>query len=209
VFGRKREQQTVNLCCSFCGKSQRDVRKLIAGPTVYICDECIGLCNDIIAEEDGSPAPEARIPTEALRTVGDQLERIAKLVRMTLRTVGEATAARSAMESSSPALSSCAFCGTSEDSAQVLISGPRVSICEACIVGSAEDLAEALKRIRATRPSDAKVKRLATLAQELAAQSAKLTGSASDGETVEQIRKVTADLSELLHSLEDGASPRR
>ena len=39
------------LQCSFCGKSQDDVRKLIAGPTVYICDECIELCNDIIAEE--------------------------------------------------------------------------------------------------------------------------------------------------------------
>ena len=41
-----------NLCCSFCGKNQREVRKLIAGPTVYICDECIELCNDIIAEEN-------------------------------------------------------------------------------------------------------------------------------------------------------------
>lgn len=40
-----------NLCCSFCGKSQREVKKLIAGPTVYICDECIELCNDIILEE--------------------------------------------------------------------------------------------------------------------------------------------------------------
>ena len=40
-----------NLQCSFCGKSQKEVKKLIAGPTVYICDECIGLCNDIIAEE--------------------------------------------------------------------------------------------------------------------------------------------------------------
>jgi ATP-dependent Clp protease ATP-binding subunit ClpX len=39
------------LCCSFCGKSQKEVKKLIAGPTVYICDECIALCNDIIAEE--------------------------------------------------------------------------------------------------------------------------------------------------------------
>ena len=39
------------LQCSFCGKNQDDVRKLIAGPTVYICDECIDLCNDIIAEE--------------------------------------------------------------------------------------------------------------------------------------------------------------
>jgi ATP-dependent Clp protease ATP-binding subunit ClpX len=39
------------LVCSFCGKSQKEVKKLIAGPTVYICDECIALCNDIIAEE--------------------------------------------------------------------------------------------------------------------------------------------------------------
>ncbi|PIR20298.1 MAG: ATP-dependent Clp protease ATP-binding subunit ClpX [Deltaproteobacteria bacterium CG11_big_fil_rev_8_21_14_0_20_47_16] len=40
------------LSCSFCGKGQHEVRKLIAGPTVYICDECIDLCNDIIAEEN-------------------------------------------------------------------------------------------------------------------------------------------------------------
>src|SRR5690554_2923012 len=40
-----------NLCCSFCGKSQHEVQKLIAGPTVYICDECIGLCGHIIDEE--------------------------------------------------------------------------------------------------------------------------------------------------------------
>lgn len=40
-----------HLFCSFCGKSQEEVRKLVAGPSVYICDECIELCNDIIAEE--------------------------------------------------------------------------------------------------------------------------------------------------------------
>ena len=39
------------LRCSFCGKSQEEVKKLIAGPTVYICDECISLCNNIIVEE--------------------------------------------------------------------------------------------------------------------------------------------------------------
>src|SRR3990167_2772499 len=49
-MARTRETNGV-LKCSFCGKSQNDVRKLIAGPTVYICDECIELCNDIIAEE--------------------------------------------------------------------------------------------------------------------------------------------------------------
>jgi len=47
----KHEDRSGNLVCSFCGKSQDEVRKLIAGPTVYICDECIDLCNDIIAEE--------------------------------------------------------------------------------------------------------------------------------------------------------------
>jgi ATP-dependent Clp protease ATP-binding subunit ClpX len=48
---RRRDDHQGNLSCSFCGKSQKEVRKLIAGPTVYICDECIGLCNDIIAED--------------------------------------------------------------------------------------------------------------------------------------------------------------
>jgi ATP-dependent Clp protease ATP-binding subunit ClpX len=47
----KRESSHGNLSCSFCGKSQKEVKKLIAGPSVYICDECIALCNDILAEE--------------------------------------------------------------------------------------------------------------------------------------------------------------
>jgi len=49
--GKRDEGYGGNLTCSFCGKSQKEVKKLIAGPTVYICDECIGLCNDIIDEE--------------------------------------------------------------------------------------------------------------------------------------------------------------
>jgi ATP-dependent Clp protease ATP-binding subunit ClpX len=49
--GKREDGFGGNLTCSFCGKSQKEVKKLIAGPTVYICDECIGLCNDIIAEE--------------------------------------------------------------------------------------------------------------------------------------------------------------
>ncbi len=56
-----------NLSCSFCGKGQREVRKLIAGPTVYICDECIKLCNDIIAEESEREEgkPQVSLPTPA------------------------------------------------------------------------------------------------------------------------------------------------
>ena len=56
--------ETSNLLkCTFCGKSQKQVRKLIAGPSVYICDECIELCNEIIEEELGN---QARSQTESL-----------------------------------------------------------------------------------------------------------------------------------------------
>jgi len=73
---RRREEGHGNLQCSFCGKSQKEVKKLIAGPTVYICDECIGLCNDIIAEEvdreesfsSGTPLPK---PSE-IKTILDE-----------------------------------------------------------------------------------------------------------------------------------------
>ncbi len=50
---QRKEDSTDDLLCSFCGKSQDEVKKLIAGPSVYICDECIQLCNEIIAEEYG------------------------------------------------------------------------------------------------------------------------------------------------------------
>jgi ATP-dependent Clp protease ATP-binding subunit ClpX len=48
---RKEKERMGTLFCSFCGKSQTEVRKLIAGPAVYICDECVALCNEIISEE--------------------------------------------------------------------------------------------------------------------------------------------------------------
>ncbi|MCB1877239.1 MAG: AAA family ATPase, partial [Chromatiales bacterium] len=52
------------LYCSFCGKSQHEVRKLIAGPSVFICDECVELCNDIIREEmeDGTASAGRKLP---------------------------------------------------------------------------------------------------------------------------------------------------
>ena len=46
------------LRCSFCGKTQEEVKKIIAGPTVYICDECIDLCNEIMEEEYQNEHPE-------------------------------------------------------------------------------------------------------------------------------------------------------
>src|SRR5947209_18139711 len=48
------------LHCTFCGKSQHEVRKLIAGPTVFICDECVELCMDIIREENKSSLVKSR-----------------------------------------------------------------------------------------------------------------------------------------------------
>ena len=64
------------LYCSFCGKSQHEVRKLIAGPTVFICDECVELCNDIIREETkagltGRKEGEVPSPSEICATLND------------------------------------------------------------------------------------------------------------------------------------------
>lgn len=67
-MSRKEDDRNVDLCCSFCGKHQSEVKKLIAGPSVYICDECIELCNDIIAEEydaADSPPETAKVPKPA------------------------------------------------------------------------------------------------------------------------------------------------
>jgi ATP-dependent Clp protease ATP-binding subunit ClpX len=63
------------LFCSFCGKSQEDVRKLVAGPGVYICDECIELCNDILTEElhDNSNPDRFSVPSpRELKTALDE-----------------------------------------------------------------------------------------------------------------------------------------
>jgi ATP-dependent Clp protease ATP-binding subunit ClpX len=63
------------LYCSFCGKSQHEVRKLIAGPTVFICDECVELCNDIIREESKSALVKTRdgvpTPSEICKVLDD------------------------------------------------------------------------------------------------------------------------------------------
>lgn len=65
--------------CSFCGKSQHEVRKLIAGPSVYVCDECVALCNDIINEEsqgdksavNSDNLPRLPAPTEICKTLDE------------------------------------------------------------------------------------------------------------------------------------------
>ena len=51
-------EQTTKLNCSFCGKEQSKVKKLIAGPNIYICNECVDLCNDILLEESKNEKEE-------------------------------------------------------------------------------------------------------------------------------------------------------
>lgn len=65
---RKDENSGKLLYCSFCGKSQHEVRKLIAGPSVYVCDECVDLCNDIIREELKDNTLSPKETSEALPT---------------------------------------------------------------------------------------------------------------------------------------------
>jgi hypothetical protein len=86
------------LKCSFCGKSQKQVKKLIAGPGVYICDECIDLCNEIIEEElsessdlkfDELPKPK-EIHAAEIQRVRAQMEEI--LARHTGRSVDQVRA---------------------------------------------------------------------------------------------------------------------
>ena len=74
---RGRNEDGKLLYCSFCGKSQHEVRKLIAGPSVFICDECVELCNDLIREEvqEGGEAKESSdlpVPQEIKPWVSDQ-----------------------------------------------------------------------------------------------------------------------------------------
>ena len=75
------------LRCSFCGKSQHEVRKLIAGPSVYICDECVELCNDIIREElEDAGVADRDGPLEELPS---HLEGSSRLEPNALRWIGE------------------------------------------------------------------------------------------------------------------------
>lgn len=66
--------ETKILYCSFCGKSQHEVRKLIAGPSVFICDECVGLCSDIIREEVQEPHSESDVNLPSPKEISEFLD---------------------------------------------------------------------------------------------------------------------------------------
>lgn len=63
MTSRTQTSKALHVRCSFCAKPSSEVEKVIAGPGVYICNECVGLCNDILAAEQQKPSePEAQLP---------------------------------------------------------------------------------------------------------------------------------------------------
>ncbi len=71
VFRKKEEQ----LRCSFCGKSQNEVKKLIAGPSVHICNECVSVCNEIIADDAQLEAQQATRQTTSAPATEPRFEK--------------------------------------------------------------------------------------------------------------------------------------
>ena len=84
----KNTEDSKLLYCSFCGKSQHEVRKLIAGPSVFICDECVDLCNDIITEEMQEKAATATGELLKPQQIRDTLDQYAvSYTHLTLPTI--------------------------------------------------------------------------------------------------------------------------
>lgn len=73
-MGNKKQETDKLLFCSFCGKNQHEVKKLIAGPSVFICDECIDLCNDVMREEANSSTEDAEMPLPFPKEIYDVLD---------------------------------------------------------------------------------------------------------------------------------------
>ena len=102
--------------CSFCGKRRREVRKLISGPRVFICNECVVRSREIIGPQ---PPPEA--PRQPERTTAD-------LPAQTLLDDEDVTA-----EKKPPDDMHCSFCGKLKTEVTKLIAGPTVYICDECV----------------------------------------------------------------------------
>jgi ClpX C4-type zinc finger len=124
------KERTVNLACSYCDKTHREVRKLIAGPTVYICDECVKLCNDILAEE----AQRTHLATDETASPPKRHE---------------------GARESGPKL--CSFCGKSRAEVSKLIAGPAACICNECIGVCNDIIAEEIDRWEAAETLKTKV----------------------------------------------------
>ena len=73
MTGIRRDNQAGDRLCSFCGKTERDVRRLIAGPIAFICDGCVGRCVDIIADERVAAASVVRLEPASRKSPADGL----------------------------------------------------------------------------------------------------------------------------------------
>lgn len=150
----KSKAHHVSLVCSFCGKSQREVRKLIAGPTVFICDECIKLCRDTISQHTGDPtdsqtvrslaetaqklAGDLRLPPSFPRWILDHAISLAK----ELERLAEPKKGKPVTPKRHSATLCCSFCGKSQDEVSTLIAGPSVYVCDECVSLGEEIISE-------------------------------------------------------------------
>ena len=75
------KEDNAKLCCAFCGKNRFEVGRMIAGPKVCICDECIGLCNDIIAEDSGGVLRPVLLYLTGARSAVEALQEVLRRLR--------------------------------------------------------------------------------------------------------------------------------
>lgn len=132
----------LNLVCSFCGKSQRQVQRLIAGPTVYICNECVKVCQGVISQQtvDG---PTARTLAKTARQLAHDLGVLPALPKSALDhalVLAEELEKLPDSKKISPVISKrhpddlcCSFCGKVHHEVQYLVAGPSVCICDDCV----------------------------------------------------------------------------
>src|SRR5699024_10546786 len=120
----KFNEEKGQLKCSFCGKSQEQVRKLVAGPGVYICDECIELCTEIVEEELGSEEETEFTEIPKPKEICDILDDYV---------IGQDRAKKNLSVRSEKGQLKCSFCGKSQEQVRKLVAGPGVYICDECI----------------------------------------------------------------------------
>jgi ATP-dependent protease Clp ATPase subunit len=113
--------------CSFCGKRRGEVRKLISGPRVFICNECVVLCREIIGPR---PPPQADEPDRSGRTTVD-------LPAQPVPDDEDVTA-----ETRPPDEQHCSFCGQPKADVARLVTGPTVYICNGCVELAEDVIAE-------------------------------------------------------------------
>ena len=126
-----------NFFCSFCGKRRSEVRRLVSGPRVFICDECVGRCREII----GPRPPPGDGSDDSGRTTLD----MPALDAQPLPDDEDVTA-----ETKPPDERHCSFCGKAKHDVGRLVNGPTVYICNECV-----DLCEDIIAVEAPAPGTA------------------------------------------------------